>query len=74
MLKIKLAPSGKKGGIKYRIVVVEENTKLSGKVTAVIGHCLTRGNQLVIEQDQVKYWLGHGATPTATVAKILKLN
>ncbi len=74
MLKIKLSPTGKSRAIKYRIVVAEENSKLSGPVSAVLGHYNPAGEQLVVEKDQLESWLKKGATPTPTVAKILKLN
>lgn len=74
MLKIKLSPVGKKRGIKYRIVVAEENSKLTGNVNEVLGHYIATSNQLVIEKDLLNAWLKKGATPTPTVAKILKLN
>lgn len=53
---------------------MEENSKLSGNVSAVLGHYNPRGEQLTIEQDQLAAWLKKGATPTPTVAKILNLH
>lgn len=73
-MKIKLTPVGKRHAIKYRIVVAEENSKLTGPVSAILGHYNPKGEQLVIEKDMLNSWLKKGATPTPTVAKILKLN
>jgi small subunit ribosomal protein S16 len=73
MLKIKLSPTGKKHEIHYRIVVVEEHSKLTGQGVAVLGHYHPLTNQLVVDRDLVSQWQKKGAQPTARIRELLKL-
>lgn len=64
---------GKRHAIKYRIVVMEENSKLSGDVNAVLGFYSPKEKKLNFEKDLLDAWLKKGATPTASVAKLLDI-
>lgn len=74
MLKIKLAPTGKKNEIHYRIVVAEEHSKLTGRYQALLGHYHPLQKKLTVDRDLVTKWLSQGAQPTLRIRKLLKLS
>ncbi|OGD10624.1 30S ribosomal protein S16 [Candidatus Amesbacteria bacterium RIFOXYB1_FULL_44_23] len=71
MLKIKLQPFGKKNAHTYRIVVAEENTKLTGNCLANLGHYIATSNSLTIDKKMAQTWIAKGAIPTDRVKKLL---
>jgi len=76
MLKIKLAPFGKKHQRHYRLVVTEAKEKLTGHHVDVLGHyhpLLARTDQsrLVIHQDKIDHWLSLGAQPTDRIRRLI---
>lgn len=73
MLKIKLTPTGKKHQIHYRIVVAEENTKLTGSPVATLGHYHPDSKDLIIDKNLLKSWLSKGAQPTPPTRRLLNL-
>ncbi len=70
MLKIKLAPTGKKNEIHYRIVVAEENSKLTGNSIAVLGHFHPLSHDLTLNRQDYHTWIAKGAMPTPKVKKL----
>lgn len=73
MLKIKLAPIGKKHQPHFRIVVVEENSKLTGRPTATLGHFHPLSKHLTYDRQAVTDWINKGAQPTARIRRLLKI-
>ncbi len=73
MLMIKLSPLGKTHGIRYRVVVIEKRTKLTGDPREVLGNFDPQFNKLDISQDRLQYWLAKGAQPSAQMRRLLKL-
>ncbi len=73
MLKIRLRRTGKKKQPTYRIVVAEARSPRDGAFVDIIGHYnpRTEPRTIVINQDRARKWLGDGAQPTDTVARIL---
>ncbi len=73
MLKIKLSPTGKKNAKHYRIVVMEEHSKLTSDVVANLGHYHPQENHR-IEIDKATYetWIKKGAQPTDKVRRLVK--
>ncbi|KKU63670.1 MAG: 30S ribosomal protein S16 [Candidatus Amesbacteria bacterium GW2011_GWA1_47_16] len=74
MLKIKLAPHGKKGDIQYRIVVAEENSKITGRWIDHLGFYRPRTKELVVDESEVKRWISLGAQPTEKIRRLLKIH
>lgn len=72
MLAIKLKLIGKKGQHSFRVVVQEKRSKLQGASTDDLGWFNPHTNQLKINQERLKHWLGNGAQPTESVSKVLK--
>lgn len=73
MVKIKLTRLGKKHEPNYRIVVMEENSKLSGDNLAILGHYRPLSKALEIDKKLLTEWLAKGAQPTDKVRRLLGL-
>lgn len=72
MLKIKLARTGKSHEPHFRIVVVEDKSKLSGKYVEKLGHYNPVNKELVLDLPKFEDWKKKGAQPTLTVANLAK--
>lgn len=72
MLKIKLSRTGKSHEPHYRIVVVEDKSKISGKYVENIGHYNPESKELVLDLLRFEDWKKKGAQPTQTVASLAK--
>ena len=57
----------------YRVVVAEVTSPRDGAFVEIIGHFdpLTDPETFVIDEDKARSWLGQGAQPTDTVARLL---
>ncbi len=73
MLVLRLARTGRRNQPKYRLVVAEHSKPLDGKVVEVVGHYnpTDHDKPFVIDKEAISAWLGKGATPSNTVAKLL---
>lgn len=72
MLKIKLAPVGKKKAQSYRIVIQNNRNKRNGTIVEKIGTYNPLPVPTVkLERKRLDYWLKIGAKPTKTVNSIL---
>lgn len=74
MLRIKLARFGKKNQPHYRFVVTEAKSKRDGKYTESIGQYAPSQYPKILIIDTKAYhsWIGKGATPTDTVAALVR--
>ncbi len=73
MLKIRLRRTGAKKQPSYRIVVADARSPRDGAFVNIIGHFnpLTDPETVVIDEEKALYWLGNGAQPTDTTARLL---
>ena len=74
-VKIRLRREGRKGQPSYRIVVAHSESPRDGRFVDLIGHYFprkTKGEQYDVNVEKAREWLGKGATPSETVASILK--
>jgi small subunit ribosomal protein S16 len=73
-LKIRLKRVGRKNQPSYRIVVADSRAARDGNVVAEIGHYQPRskGAQFDVNVEQARSWIAKGATPSETVASVLK--
>ncbi len=73
-VKIRLARHGAKKRPFYRIVAADSDSPRDGRFLEKLGtyNPLQDPAQVVLDTDRVKYWIGQGATPSATVKTILK--
>jgi len=76
-VRIRLKRFGTKKRPFYRIVVMDSRTPRDGRVLEEIGlyHPIEKKEkQIAISADRVKDWLSRGATPSATVKRLLNLS
>jgi small subunit ribosomal protein S16 len=71
MLKIKLAPRGKKHQISYRIVVAESRSKLNSNLIEDLGFYTPQTKKLEVDQNKIADWQKKGAQITLGVDKLL---
>ena len=73
MVKIRLRRIGAKNQPSYRLVAADSHAPRNGAFISIIGHYnpLTDPATVVIDEEKALYWLGKGAQPTATAARLL---
>ena len=73
MVKIRLRRVGDKKRPSYRLVVADSRAPRDGAFINIIGYYnpLTDPETVVIDEEKALHWLGQGAQPTATVARLL---
>ena len=73
MVKIRLRRVGAKNRPSYRLVVADSRAPRDGAFVNIIGHYnpLTDPETVVINEEKALYWLGQGAQPTDTAARLL---
>jgi small subunit ribosomal protein S16 len=73
-VKIRLTRIGKHKRPFYRIVVADSEMPRDGRFIEIIGTFdpLKAKEGVTIKQDRALEWLSKGATPSATVARLLK--
>jgi len=74
MVKIRLARTGAKNRISYRIVVCEARNKRNGKTLAILGSYepKTKPPTIKINQELLEAWLKKGAQITPAVKALIK--
>lgn len=75
MLVIRLQRTGRENLPSYRIVLSEKRASAkSGKFQEILGHYLPARDPHVLEvnEERVLYWVGRGAEPSSTIARLLK--
>jgi small subunit ribosomal protein S16 len=73
---IRLARHGTKKAAYYRIVVTDHRNARDGRFIEHIGVFDPRveGATLKLDRERLEYWTKQGATPSATLAQLLKAN
>ena len=73
MVKIRLRRVGAKNRPSYRLVIADSRAPRDGAFINIIGHYnpLTDPETVVIDEEKALYWLGQGAQPTDTAARLL---
>ncbi len=76
MLSIRLKRMGRTHRPYYRLVVSDSRNRTSGANVDEVGHYdpLPNPSKIDINMERVDYWLGKGAKPSATVAKLIALS
>ncbi len=74
MLVIRLQRTGRENMPTYRIVVAEKARPVKGKFLEIVGHYLPAQKPKVFEHkaERIEHWVGKGAIPSNTVARLLK--
>jgi len=73
MVKIRLRRVGSKKKPSYRLVIADARAPRDGAFINIIGYYnpLTDPETVVIDEEKALNWLGQGAQPTATAARLL---
>ena len=72
MVRIRLRRMGAKKNPFYRIVVADQQSQRDGRFIEIVGTYDPHGTKVVLKQDRVGYWMGVGAQPSDSVARLLK--
>ncbi|MEF9426361.1 MAG: 30S ribosomal protein S16 [Candidatus Mariimomonas ferrooxydans] len=75
MVKIRLTRKGAKKKPFYRVIAADSRTRRDGAFLEILGtyNPLKDPSEIKIKTERAKYWLSHGAQPTPTVKKLLKI-
>lgn len=72
-LVIRLSRTGRKGEARFRLVVKEKRSKLSGRAVDTLGNIVRGVGKIekTIDQKKLSYWRSKGAELSDSVKKIL---
>jgi small subunit ribosomal protein S16 len=75
LVKLRLTRKGAKKRPFYRVIAADSRVRRDGPFLEILGtyNPLTEPSEVQININRAKYWLGHGAQPTPTVKKLLKI-
>ena len=73
-VRIRLRREGRKKLPMYRIVVADKDSPRDGRFIETIGTYRPKqeNDQVTVDVDKAREWIGKGATPSDTVAALLK--
>jgi small subunit ribosomal protein S16 len=73
-VRIRLARHGRKKRPFYRIVAADGRAPRDGRYIERLGHFdpMSEPNELVVDLERVDYWIGVGASPSETAAKLIE--
>ena len=73
-VKIRLARHGAKKAPYYRVVVIDSRSRREGRCIEEVGRYNPCANPTFVQLDMEKIdkWLGNGAQPTDTVARLIE--
>ena len=75
-VKLRLVRTGKKKQPTYRLVAADSRFPRNGRFIEILGTYEPRHDPSVIkfDNDRAVHWLQHGAQPTETVEKLLRIS
>jgi small subunit ribosomal protein S16 len=75
-VRIRLARYGKRNSPFYRVVIQDREKPRNGRFLEIVGTYDPKQKsgekRFDVKKERVEYWLGKGATPSETVAKLIK--
>jgi len=73
-VRIRLARHGRKKRPFYRLVAADGRAPRDGRYIERLGHFdpMSEPNELVVDLERVDYWIGVGASPSETAAKLIE--
>jgi len=73
-VKLRLTRVGSKKNPIYRVIAADSRAPRDGKFLDIVGRYnpQTDPSEIHFDEDKVKEWLSKGATPSNTVARLLK--
>lgn len=75
-VKLRLMRMGKKKQPTYRLVAADSRNARDGRFIEILGTYEPRQepSRILFDNDKIVHWLGNGAQPTETVAKLIKIS
>jgi small subunit ribosomal protein S16 len=75
-VRIRLSRVGATKRPSYRVVAIDSRRPRDGRALEILGFYdpLTKPATVRIDAERLEAWVGKGAVPSATVAKLIKLN
>ena len=75
MVKIRLTRKGANKKPFYRVIATDSRSRRDGPFLEILGTYdpMKNPSEIKIKTERVKHWLEHGAQPSSTVKKLLKL-
>lgn len=73
-VRLRLKRMGRKKQPFYRVVAADRRCPRDGRHIEVLGYYnpMTQPKELRLDLDRVDYWIGVGASPSETVARLIK--
>jgi small subunit ribosomal protein S16 len=73
-VRLRLARFGRKKRPFYRIVAADQRRARDGRFIERLGYYdpMSNPKNLKVDLERVDYWLGEGASPSETVAKLIE--
>lgn len=73
MVRIRLRRAGARNKPSYRMVAADQNSARDGRFLEVLGHYNPRDEPatIVVDEARMLHWLGKGAQPSDTMARLL---
>ncbi len=72
MVKIRLARVGRKLDPFYRIVAIDKNKKVTGKILDPLGYWNPREKKIEIDKKGIEAWVKKGAQVSEAVKKLME--
>jgi small subunit ribosomal protein S16 len=74
MVRIRLRRTGLRNQPSYRVIATDKESPRDGRFLEILGSYNPRTEPFTLEvkEDRVYHWLGNGAQPTESVAKLFK--
>ena len=74
-VRMRLTRVGSKKNPIYRVVVADSRSPRDGRFIEIVGRYnpQTEPSMIELDEDKVKDWIGKGAQPSDSVAKLLKV-
>ena len=74
-VRIRLRRAGSRNNPIWRIVVADKRSPRDGRSIETIGsyNAQTNPSQIKIDTERAEHWIAHGAQPSRTVAKLLRI-
>ena len=76
MLVLRLQLTGRSRVPTYRVVLAEKSCAAKGRCQEILGHYLLDRDPPVFQmkEERIRHWIGHGAIPSDTLARVLQKN
>jgi small subunit ribosomal protein S16 len=74
-VRIRLRRAGSRNNPIWRIVVADKRSPRDGRTIETIGsyNPQTNPSQITLDTERAAHWIEHGAQPSRTVAKLLRI-